>query len=197
MLHRTDNENGIVDSCNAGARKENDNSENLNVIHSEQTTEDIENVTTNTQNPSHTVSPPNENLNDSDESSDNPKGRPKRGRKRKFPEYTLAERKQRRYNNLPYQGKTKEMKAKVFKDYKCFCNRQCNVLLDSEKRKEEFRKFVALGSYEAQLLFIVACVQEKPKKREYAVKKDASVKKRDNILEPTKLLVFKYARRCF
>lgn len=96
-------------------------------------------------------------------------GRPKKGRKRKFQEYTLRQRKERKYANLSYQGKTKLVKPVVFKDYVCTCRKQCHQLILKEKREEEFNRYVALQSYEAQLLFIVNCVKESSKKRTYTV----------------------------
>lgn len=42
-------------------------------------------------------------------------GRPKKGRKRKFAEYTLSERKNRKYNNLPYQGRSNAVMPKIYK----------------------------------------------------------------------------------
>lgn len=87
-----------------------------------------------TENSSCTVSPPNDTHEEG--SIQNSIGRPKKGRKRKFDDYTLAERKRRNYNNLPYQGKTKEVKSKVFKDYKCFCRKQCSIKVDTEKKKK-------------------------------------------------------------
>ncbi|CAH0587826.1 unnamed protein product [Chrysodeixis includens] len=96
-------------------------------------------------------------------------GRPKKGRKRKFQEYTLRQRKERKYANLSYQGKTKFVEPVVFKDYACTCRKQCHQLISKEQREQEFNKYVALTSYEAQLLFIVNCVKETSKKRTYTV----------------------------
>lgn len=103
------------------------------------------------------------------ENSNIREGRPKKGRKRKFQEYTLRQRKERKYANLPYQGKTKYVNPVVFKDYTCTCRKQCHQLISKEQREQEFNKYVALQSYEAQLLFIVNSVKESPKKRTYTV----------------------------
>lgn len=101
--------------------------------------------------------------------TDPEKGRPKKGRKRKYPEHSLAQRKERKYANLPYQGKNKRVSSKVFRDYVCPCKRQCFTLVSQEKRKIEFDKFVTLGSYKAQLLYIINNVKESPKARAYTV----------------------------
>ncbi|KAL0822827.1 hypothetical protein ABMA28_004824 [Loxostege sticticalis] len=78
-------------------------------------------------------------------------GRPKKGRKRKYQDYTLRERKQRKYENLPYQGKTKYVNSLVFRDYTCSCSKKCHQLISKEKREVEFQRY------------------ETPKKRSYTV----------------------------
>ncbi|XP_047518759.1 uncharacterized protein LOC125058680 [Pieris napi] len=118
------------------------------------------------------------NVNDEEENTEiTLNRRPKRGRKRKFVEYTLAQRKCRKYANLPYQGKNKEVSAKVFKSYTCVCKKQCNLKVSEEERRKEFYKFITLGSYEAQLLYICSNVSETGKKRSY-VSENTQVKKK-------------------
>lgn len=62
-----------------------------------------------------------------------------------------------------------KIKPKVFNDYKCACLKNCASLVTVEKRKEEFKKFVNLGSYNAQLLYIGSCIKEQNKKRSYTM----------------------------
>lgn len=93
-------------------------------------------------------------------------GRPKKGRKRKHPEFTIAQAKARKYNNKSYLTKKKYVQPKVFHDYSCSCQRQCYQLVSLEKRQEEFEKFVTLESYEAQALYIAKTVRESKKKTE-------------------------------
>lgn len=98
-----------------------------------------------------------------------PQGRPKKGRKRKNKEHSFIQTKTRKYANLPYHTKKKHVEAKVFRDNSCTCVKECHRLVPKDKREEDFQKYVTLGSYEAQLLFIVNCVKETPKSRSYTV----------------------------
>lgn len=97
------------------------------------------------------------------------KGRSKCGRKRKHPEYCISEKKGRKYMNLPYHVKDKLVESKVFYDYTCTCKQLCHLLVPTETRKQEFDRFVTLGSYEAQLLFILNNVKESEKARSYNI----------------------------
>lgn len=69
-----------------------------------------------------------------------------------------------KYANLNYHINKKLIESKIFKDYVCHCKTQCSNFIGKEKRKEEFEKYVTLGSYEVQLLYIVNCVTDKSKK---------------------------------
>lgn len=95
------------------------------------------------------------------------RGRPKKGRKRLYSEHTRAQSKNLKYANLPYHNGKKLIEPKTFKDYVCQCQKQCSNLITKEKREEEFQKYVTLGSYEAQLLYLVNCISERPKSRSY------------------------------
>lgn len=97
-----------------------------------------------------------------------PRGRPRRGRKRLHKDHTIIQRKERKYANLPYHNNKKLIEPKIFKDYVCHCKKKCFNLIGKEKRQEEFEKYINLGSYEAQLLYIVNYVSERPKKRSYS-----------------------------
>lgn len=124
--------------------------------------------------------------------------RPKRGRKRKFDDYTLAERKSRKYANLPYRGKSKEISAKTFQNYTCICKKQCHLKVSEEERRNEFNTFIKLGSYEAQLLYICSNVTETIKKRSYISTNTAShVKKSRNFSRTYKILNIPVCRDMF
>ncbi|KAJ2937229.1 hypothetical protein O0L34_g19309 [Tuta absoluta] len=109
---------------------------------------------------------------------ENQNGRPKKGRKRNYPDHTLAQRKNLKYNNLPYNGHTKRVEPKVFHDFACKCNNQCFALVSQEQKKEEFDKYISCGSYEAQLLYILNNVKESEKERANTVTKNKSGKKK-------------------
>lgn len=93
-------------------------------------------------------------------------GRKKRGRKLKQ-KYNRQETKERKYKNLPYQTKKKEVPSKKFIDFKCSCKKDCANLISKEDREREFHKFVHLRSYESQLLYIASNITESQKKRSY------------------------------
>ncbi|CAH2217449.1 jg19649 [Pararge aegeria aegeria] len=96
-------------------------------------------------------------------------GRPKKGRKRKYPQ-SRDERKRNKYNNIEYTTTKNEIiKPKVFVDYRCKCLKKCADLIPVEVRKQEFEKFVKLGSFNAQVLYIISCVTEYNKKRSYTM----------------------------
>lgn len=121
------------------------------------------------------------NINGEEETTEKRPSRPKRGRKRKFKDYTLAQRKCRKYANLPYRGKNREVRAKTFESYACVCKKQCHLNVTEEERRKEFNKFITLGSYEAQLLYICSNVTETRKKRSYISENTSSqVKKPRN-----------------
>lgn len=105
-------------------------------------------------------------------------GRPKRGRKRINPQLR-SERKHNKYNNLEYTtSKNKLVKPKTFIEYNCKCLKNCASLIPIEKRKEEFEKFVRLGSYNAQCLYLGSCIKEENKKRSYTMTNVPEAKKK-------------------
>lgn len=128
------------------------------------------------QTSSHSNQIPQVNITETDTSS---QGRPKKGRKRLYGGYTREERKKRKYTNLSYVNSRKQnIDPKPFLDYSCNCPKECQETISNENRLTEFRKFYALGSYDAQNMFLAACVKEKPVKRSYVtVSSDNSKKK--------------------
>ena len=124
--------------------------------------------------------------------------RPKRGRKRNNPQLR-SERKYNKYNNLEYRTtKNKIVKPKSFTEYKCKCLKNCATLITVERRKEEFEKFMHLGSYNAQCLYLGSCIKEENKKRSYTMTNVPEEKKNQSSSAASILLmVQKYAVICF
>lgn len=55
------------------------------------------------------------------------KGRPRKGRKRKYDGQTREERKKRKYSNLPYvNSRQKSVDPKKITDYICICSKKCH-----------------------------------------------------------------------
>lgn len=121
-----------------------------------------------------------DSINNLEQEVEHLRGRPKKGRKRKFQDHTLAQAKDRKYLNLPYHSNKKNTRlpSKTFQDYTCNCQKKCSELISREKRQEEFYKYVSLGSYEAQLLFITSSVKEKNKARTYTVNESKTGQRR-------------------
>ncbi|CAG9771476.1 unnamed protein product [Ceutorhynchus assimilis] len=96
------------------------------------------------------------------------KGRPKKGRKRKFPEQSREEGKKRRNSNLShFDYKGREKASRRFIDFDCQCKLKCRESVSIEERMQEFEKFWALQSYNCQTNYIAAAVSQVPKKRNY------------------------------
>lgn len=109
------------------------------------------------------------------------KGRPKKGRRNKFPGQTFATRKNLKDKNLPHytiKGKFKPSRQ-FLNEYSCNCIKQCNLRVSSAVREEHFTNFWQLASYDLQTGFIASTVQEMPIKRRRSKK----------IEEPEKRLV--------
>ena len=95
---------------------------------------------------------------------DNNQGRPKKGRKRKFPSQNREIRKMKCIHNETYitvKGKTKL--PKEFRQFLCQC--ACLERVSVQKAREEYDKFYAVDSYDAQRALICAMVRECPVKR--------------------------------
>ena len=85
------------------------------------------------------------------------KGRPKKGRKRKFENQNRTERKKKRNSNKQYNNyKGREIRPKEFINYVCNCTLKCAKNIPVEIRKLEFERFWSLGSYDCQVNFIAA-----------------------------------------
>ncbi|CAH0562935.1 unnamed protein product [Brassicogethes aeneus] len=97
---------------------------------------------------------------------ENWKGRPKKGRKTKYPGQTFKIRKQlKNSNKTHYTVKGKLVKGKEFTDFNCNCSLKCTERLPINVRQNFFEKFWALGSYETQTTFIAATVKQEGVKR--------------------------------
>lgn len=101
----------------------------------------------------------------------------KRGRKLKY-DCNRQEKIYRKYHNLPYTTENKVVKSKIFNDYGCICKRNCSDKVPKAIREQEFNKFVRLGSYKAQLYYILNNVNEVRKKRSYTSKTGVGESKR-------------------
>ncbi|XP_050516754.1 DNA ligase 1-like [Diabrotica virgifera virgifera] len=100
-------------------------------------------------------------------------GRPKKGRKRKFPSQNREIRKKHCIQNKSYFTQKGEMKLKKeFRQYLCKCD--CLSKVGIENAKQEYDKFYEVSSHDAQRALICAMVQEGPIKRK---RKQNSTKK--------------------
>ncbi|CAH1099732.1 unnamed protein product [Psylliodes chrysocephalus] len=102
-------------------------------------------------------------------SLDIPKGRAKKGRKRKYLNMTRAENKRAKNSNeLHFDYKRKAIEKKTFDEtFKCKCYKKCHIKVSTDERKREFIKYWELGSYDAQTALLGALVSEEPKNRKY------------------------------
>lgn len=96
-------------------------------------------------------------------------GRPKRGRKRKIPNQSRADRKRLLNHNMDHINRKGELvKSKVFDEgFVCACLKNCPANVDIELRKKLFSQFYSLGTYEGRCAFLLGCVSEKSKNRTY------------------------------
>lgn len=94
------------------------------------------------------------------------KGRPKKGRKRKFENQNRSIKKKRKNSNREYYSANGRVVApKPFVDFKCSCLSQCHLRASIEDRKAFFMHYWSLGDYNTQTAFIKTCVVETEKKR--------------------------------
>ncbi|XP_045503544.1 uncharacterized protein LOC123700387 [Colias croceus] len=108
-------------------------------------------------------------------------GRPIRGRKRIFGGTLREERKKRKYSNLSYVNYKKQtIEPKVFMDYICNCAKKCQDKITTETKLEEFNKFYSTDSYQAQNMYLVSCIKEKPKKRAYVTTMQNTIGMKNN-----------------
>lgn len=98
-----------------------------------------------------------------------PKGRPKRGRKRKIPNQSRADRKRLMNNNKQYVNqKGVAVEAKHFDEhFVCSCTKHCTETVSANLRRKLFNQFSSIGSHEGRCAVIVSCVIEIPKRRSY------------------------------
>lgn len=97
-------------------------------------------------------------------------GRPKRGRKRKYPEQNRHIRKQKTNCNEDYISATgKEVTRKIFSgdSFDCKCPKKCTDKVTAEERKKEFDRFWMSGNYGARCAILQGCVTETETKRSY------------------------------
>ncbi|CAH0564100.1 unnamed protein product [Brassicogethes aeneus] len=107
----------------------------------------------------------NDNLNNSTNA------RPKKGRKRKFPEQNRMQKKKKLNTGQEYinhKGKVVEKKEFKGENFDCKCPKKCAEKLTVEQRRAEFNKFWTAGSYETRCALLQGCVKQKNKKRCYS-----------------------------
>lgn len=99
-------------------------------------------------------------------------GRPKRGRKRKIPDQSRADRKRLLNTNKRHiNTKGNIYEEKVFNDqFECPCLRKCTRVVGVEQRKRLFTQFYGMGSHGGRCAFLMSCVSQKLKKRTYTKK---------------------------
>lgn len=115
------------------------------------------------------------------------KGRPKKGRKRKYENQSRESRKLRCETNQEYiSQKGKVVKAREYKDF--HCNDKCHEKVSTLKRQQEFQKFWNLNSYQAKCFYISSCVTVVPIKRKRS--------KKGPILDCIILLVSRFVPGC-
>lgn len=94
------------------------------------------------------------------------KGRPRKGRKTKFPGQTFNTRKQLKDSNKRhYSVNGKLIEPKTFIDFHCNCPLKCNDKIPAPEREKLFCKFWQLQSYNTQTGFICGTVKQQGVKR--------------------------------
>lgn len=101
--------------------------------------------------------------------NENTQGRPKQGRKRKFPNQNRQIRKKKANTNQEhFNAKGNKVAIKEFLHFNCDCRRKCTEKISIEIRRAEFEKFWQAGSYETRCALIQGSVKEIKKKRSYS-----------------------------
>uniref|UniRef100_A0A6P7GPS0 Uncharacterized protein LOC114345280 n=1 Tax=Diabrotica virgifera virgifera TaxID=50390 RepID=A0A6P7GPS0_DIAVI len=95
------------------------------------------------------------------------KGRPRKGRQRKYIGQTEEIRRTLKNTNKPYYISKRglHVDSKQFIDYQCNCKEKCYTKINSKIRREIFEKYWNVGSYDLQTSLIIALVQENAVKR--------------------------------
>lgn len=107
--------------------------------------------------------------NDANDDGQN-QGRPKRGRKRKYPEQHRDIRKKKTNCNEDHISvKGKEVTRIFFSgdSFDCKCPKKCTDKVAAEERKKEFDRFWMCGNYGARCAILQGCVTETETKRSY------------------------------
>lgn len=96
-------------------------------------------------------------------------GRPKRGRKRKIPSQSRADRKRLLNNNKThFNTRGQLVEEKVFNEtFTCRCPKKCTDVVSLGLRRKLFSQFWSLGTFKGRCAFIICCVKEIPKLRTY------------------------------
>lgn len=90
-------------------------------------------------------------------------GRPKRGRKRKIPQQSRADRK-RLYNNNKTHVNTQGIivEEKLFNEnFVCSCRKRCTNNVPRELRKRLFTQYWGMGTFAGRCVFLLNCISDK------------------------------------
>lgn len=100
------------------------------------------------------------------------KGRPKKGRKRKYEGQTRTTRKTRTNSNKEYySARGKLVQPKQFIEVKCPCSMECDQKVSVDERKYFFEHYWNLKDYNAQTTYLSTCIrQEKIKRKTIAAR---------------------------
>lgn len=97
-------------------------------------------------------------------------GRPKKGRKRKIPTQSRADRKRLCNTNKKHiNTKGNVSLEKMFiEQFQCGCKRNCTSVVPVIDRRRLFTQFWSMGTFEGRCALLMCCVTEEPKKRSYS-----------------------------
>lgn len=97
-------------------------------------------------------------------------GRPRRGRKRKIPNQSRADRKKLCNSNKTHiNTKGKVNHEKLFNEqFDCMCSRNCTEIVPVTIRRRLFTQYWSVGTFEGRCALTMCCATEAPKKRSYS-----------------------------
>lgn len=96
-------------------------------------------------------------------------GRPKRGRKRKVPEQSRADRKKLYNTNKAHVNTKGNLVEEKFFDgmFVCSCSKKCTEIVSEERRERLFNQFWSMGTFSGRCAILINCVSQVPTKRSY------------------------------
>lgn len=108
----------------------------------------------------------------------NLQGRPKKGRKNKFPSQSRADVKRLRNTNKQYINNNGDVvEGKVFdENFVCNCTKKCTNEVGLELRRKLFKQFWAMGHFSGRFAIIVGCVTQAAKKSTFVSRRNVTRK---------------------